>query len=205
MIYRLLILGLFVILFTACEEEDSFEESKSCLSNLTGTKDSALLSSTELKHIDSIFKLKNIDASNLQFIYGSQSSGSIVVIAYQYVNGLRVFNSQPRYYFTIYPDSLSVYLSGERVYNINVPSSPISSRKEVFNVYRTHIRFDPSLAPTKDFILNGCFDYELGYYPTSSIGMLNWRLAWKISRQNDQGPKIYVDDENLEVLSYSSF
>ncbi len=182
----------------------SCEDSKYCTDIITGIPDQNLINESDLNTVKSLFGTIGMSLDNF-LVYRLQNDqlGHKHVRCYQYVNNLQVFTDDVIFHF----DAQNKYylLSGEIISGINISSDPKMSRNDVVKLFLGLADDDSQY--TGNSMKDECFQCEIGYYDLNAgtgNETHNFKLAWKIQREDSEYPFAYINDTDKSKIYYDN-
>lgn len=182
----------------------SCEGSNYCTDIIKGKPDNNLISESDFNFVKSLFTTNNLKLDNF-LVYRLQvdNSGGKHVRCYQYVNNLQVFSDEVIFHFNA--QNHYYFLSGEIISGINLRSDPRMSKNEAVKLFLQFVD-DDSFYKSID-LKDDCFKCEIGYYDLnagSGNETHNFKLAWKIQREESDFPFAYINDTDASKIYYDN-
>ncbi len=205
----LIFIFIFILIFNSCKKNNN-DYNKNCFNIIIDNSSIQLVSSQDFDTIKYLFQKNNLSYKNLQFYHYVKDDVTKIktrqASCYQYVNNLKVFLYGLMFEFTD-NDSLRL-LSGHKIANINLRSTPIMYRNQVRDTYIKAVNSDSLLTgflSIKDTVAKECLKVEFGYYDLnagSGDTTKNFTTAWKINPDNNDFPYAYINDLNGKLIYY---
>lgn len=210
--YKSFLIGIIIFIgIISCnkdnlDNEDSFICNEYCVNSLYSSPDSIIVSLEKLNVIKNLFEINSIDYTNFQFvrhyIVGSDSSSQNVVCN-QFVNNVKLLKPQIVFFFKSTGELKRV--TGE-IEEINLNSEPSMSMNCIVESFISQLSLDNLFDGTIEETKAGCFDAEFGYFYLQEPNIAeDSRIvkAWRIKRKDYEYPYAYINDSNLNIISYN--
>ena len=182
----------------------SCEDSKYCTDIITGIPDQNLINESDLNTVKSLFGTIGVSLGNfLVYRFQTDQLGGKHVKCYQYVNNLQVFSDDVIFHFDA--QNKYYFLSGEIISGINISSDPKMSRNDVVKLFLGLADDDGQY--TSNSMKDECFQCEIGYYDLNAgtgNETHNFKLAWKIRREDSEYPFAYINDTDKSKIYYDN-
>jgi len=198
-----------ILILTSCKKNNN-DSNNNCFNTVVDNSSIQLVSSQDFDTIKYLFQKNNLSYKNLQFYHYVKDDITMIktrqALCYQYVNNLKVFLYGLMFEFTD-NDSLRL-ISGHKITNINLRSTPIMDKNQVRDIYIKAINGDSLLTgflSIKDTVIKECLKVEFGYYDLNAghgDTANNFTTAWKINPDNNDFPYAYIDDSNGKLILY---
>ena len=182
----------------------SCEDSKFCTDLIKGKPDNNLIVESDFNTVKSLFSTNNLRLDNF-LVYRLQNDqvGHKHVKCYQYVNNLQVFSDDVIFHFN--EQNKYDSLSGEIISGINISSDPKMSKNGAMKLFLELVDDDGYY--TSNSLKDECFQCEIGYYDLNAgtgNETHNFKLAWKIQREDSDYPFAYINDTDKSKIYYDN-
>ena len=182
----------------------SCEDSKFCTDIIKSKPDQNLIDEADLNTVKSLFSWNVLSLDNF-LVYRLQNDqlGHKHVRCYQYINNLQVFSDDVIFHFDA--QNKYYFLSGEIISGINISSDPKMSRNDVVKLFLGLA--DDDGQDTSNSMKDECFQCEIGYYDLNAgtgNETHNFKLAWKIRREDSEYPFAYINDTDKSKIYYDN-
>jgi Zn-dependent metalloprotease len=182
----------------------SCEDSRFCADIIKGKPDNNLIVESDFNTVKSLFSTNNLSLDNF-LVYRLQKDdlGYKHVRCYQYVNNLQVFSDEVIFHFNA--QNKYYFLSGEIISGINISSDPKMSKNEAMKLFLELVDDDGYY--TSNSLKDECFQCEIGYYDLNAgtgNETHNFKLAWKIQREDSDYPFAYINDTDKSKIYYDN-
>lgn len=199
---------IIVALSVSCTKETNLLEDNRCSSLVIDNPATQLLSDQKLDTIKYLFNKNHLRTTSLQFFNYQESRGyqNILfkyIVAYQFVNGLKVFTDYRGFEFGK-NDSL-VFMDGDTILSLNLPKKPRLSLFQVRAIFSNAINTDGYKLYSS--MQDSCMNMEFGYYDLNAgTGNIihKYTTAWKINPKNREYPYAFIDDLNVRLIYYDN-
>jgi hypothetical protein len=143
-----------------------------------------------------------IDYSNLQFWQYANMGAATYILAYQYVNGLKVFTDWISFWQKKSEISIEIY--GDRITNIDVTNLHLMIPNDVKTIFLNKVAND-EIMKKANIDVGSCVDLEFGYYNLNLHDITlpkSFTTAWRVTPKDKIYPWAYINDQNGDILEY---
>ncbi len=177
---------------------------RACTNEIVATPSDQLISDEQLIQAKALLNSASIDYSNYRIYRFEKSFTNYYHIrCHQFVNGLQVFTNDIIFHFD--ENKNYSYRSGDSITSIALNAKSSLNATELKEIYLNKVIEDPHYERKLRSITKNCINLQFGYYDlNASKGDTTIKMvkAWKINPLNSDAPKMYVNDENSEIISY---
>ena len=203
--YLLLLCALLLGLY--CCEKTEHDAVEYCVEFVSYDPNARLISANDLSEIHSLFKSNNLDYENLQFFeYKIDKDGVKHIFAHQFANGLKVFYGSGGYHFN--KSNVFLFEAGNNYKGqVNLDTKPRQKMNKIAALLAKEIQNDSFIVNSNgvDYLLNGCFECEFGYYNLNSgqsYSSPKFAKVWYVHPKGSEYPYAYVNDDDATLIHY---
>lgn len=177
---------------------------RTCTTEVETSSSDHLISDEQLVKAELLLNAANLDYSNYQ-IYRFEKSflNSQHIRCHQFMNGLQIFTEDIIFHFDENNDYQ--FSSGDAINSIALDNKSKMSQNELKKIYINRIKKDSHAKNYLNKITRNCLEMQFGYYDLNAgkgDSTIIMKKVWKITPLNSDSPKMFVNDDNSEVISF---